>query len=255
MVKLEDIITGLSSLGVEEGDLLMVHSSLKSFGYVKGGAETVIQALLEVVGEKGTIVMPTHTECSPDNYDPKTTPCRTGIIPETFRKMRGVRRNLFSGCPACALGHLSSKIITEEKNISDWPYDSPYYKVCSLGGKVLLLGVDQGVNTAIHEAIRAAFREGVKLPCYRSLEMFGPPEDKIFLPLPKEYLDKRDEKGYLPDCPDGFNRFDRVFLEKGIMKIQKIGASTSRLIDGKRMLKLIKDILEKEPFFMIKKSN
>ena len=39
----------------------MVHTSLKRMGYVCGGAQTVIEARREVVGEKGTIMMPTQS--------------------------------------------------------------------------------------------------------------------------------------------------------------------------------------------------
>lgn len=57
MIK-QDIISGLLDLGLTSGDEIEVHSSLSSFGYVDGGAETVIFALKEVVGECGSIFMP-----------------------------------------------------------------------------------------------------------------------------------------------------------------------------------------------------
>lgn len=52
----EDIVVGLKQLGVEEKIDIAVHSSLSSLGYVKGGAETVIAVLKEVVGEDGSIL-------------------------------------------------------------------------------------------------------------------------------------------------------------------------------------------------------
>jgi len=56
-----DIINGLYDLGVQAGMTLEVHSSLSSFGYVDGGADTVIEALIAAVGDKGAIVMPSFT--------------------------------------------------------------------------------------------------------------------------------------------------------------------------------------------------
>ncbi len=47
----QDIINGLLDLGLKSSDEIEVHSSLSSFGYVEGGAETVISALKEAVGE------------------------------------------------------------------------------------------------------------------------------------------------------------------------------------------------------------
>ncbi|NOX44142.1 MAG: AAC(3) family N-acetyltransferase, partial [Caldiserica bacterium] len=61
VVTKDDIVRGLRELGLEVGAIVGVHSSLSSFGYVEGGADAVIDALLEVVGEEGTVVMPTHS--------------------------------------------------------------------------------------------------------------------------------------------------------------------------------------------------
>ena len=64
----EDIVKELRHVGLEKNDVVMVHTSLKNLGYVCGGAQTVIEALLEVVGEEGTIMMPTQ---SWRNLDPE----------------------------------------------------------------------------------------------------------------------------------------------------------------------------------------
>lgn len=45
----------------------MVHSSLRSIGYVLGGAQTVVGSLLKVLGPDGTLVMPAF---SPEVSDP-----------------------------------------------------------------------------------------------------------------------------------------------------------------------------------------
>ena len=50
-----------SQLGIKEGDTLLVHASLSSLGYVVGGAEALFLALRDVIGEQGTIVVPSQT--------------------------------------------------------------------------------------------------------------------------------------------------------------------------------------------------
>jgi hypothetical protein len=60
-VRKEDIKAGLTRLGLKKGDTVGVHSSLSSFGYVDGGADAVIDALLETVGPRGNVVMSTHS--------------------------------------------------------------------------------------------------------------------------------------------------------------------------------------------------
>ena len=64
-----DILSALEKVGVRPGQVIMVHTSLGSIGYVCGGAQTMIEALIEAVGKDGTIMMPTQ---SWKNLDPET---------------------------------------------------------------------------------------------------------------------------------------------------------------------------------------
>lgn len=61
LVTLKDIVAALKDIGVQKGQAIMVHTSLSSLGYVCGGAQSVIEALLECVGGEGTIMMPTQS--------------------------------------------------------------------------------------------------------------------------------------------------------------------------------------------------
>ena len=63
----QDILTALKKIGITAGQTIMVHTSLSSMGIVCGGAQSVIEALLESVGADGTILMPTQ---SWKNLDP-----------------------------------------------------------------------------------------------------------------------------------------------------------------------------------------
>lgn len=65
----DEIIQKLKEVGLKNGDTVMVHTSLGKMGYVCGGAQAVIEALMEVVGDSGTIMMPTQ---SWKNLDPET---------------------------------------------------------------------------------------------------------------------------------------------------------------------------------------
>ena len=57
----EVLINKFSQLGIKQGDILLIHASLSSLGYVVGGAEALFWALREVVGNEGTIVVPSQT--------------------------------------------------------------------------------------------------------------------------------------------------------------------------------------------------
>ena len=65
----QELINDFIKIGLEKGDVVIVHTSLKKIGYVCGGAQTVIEALIDVVGLEGTIMMPTQ---SWKNLDPET---------------------------------------------------------------------------------------------------------------------------------------------------------------------------------------
>ena len=98
-VQKDDIKRGLAQLGIKPGDMIMVHSSLKSLGYIPGGAPTVIEALQETVGEDGILAMPALVACADGGsrppFNPATSPIESwvGTIPETFRKSPGVLRS------------------------------------------------------------------------------------------------------------------------------------------------------------------
>ena len=50
MVTRKDVFNTLRELGVKDGDILLFHSSLKSFGQVENGADTVIDGALDAAG-------------------------------------------------------------------------------------------------------------------------------------------------------------------------------------------------------------
>lgn len=57
----KDIVNALQQLGIKSGQNIIVHTSMKSFGFVCGGPQIIIEALIELVGKDGTIIMPTQT--------------------------------------------------------------------------------------------------------------------------------------------------------------------------------------------------
>ncbi|HRX43385.1 MAG TPA: AAC(3) family N-acetyltransferase [Clostridia bacterium] len=172
-VTIEGIKRDLRRLGISEGQVLVVHSSLSSMGWVCGGAQVVIEALLEVLGDEGTLVMPAHSGdwTDPANWSnppvPKewipvirenmpafnrcTTPTRgMGRIAETFRNHPGTLRSDHPVVSFCANGK-HSEYITKEHPLEDhFGMKSPLGKLYNLGAKILLLGVTYDNCTAFH---------------------------------------------------------------------------------------------------------
>jgi len=139
----EDIIHNkLINMGVADGDVVMVHSSFKSFGYVEGGPEAVIRALLRAVGSAGTIVMPTFNFdfCKGKAYDCNNTKSNMGILTEIVRDMDQSRRINHPIYSFSAIGHLAHEL-SEINNISAYGDDSMFAKLVDIGGKILILGL------------------------------------------------------------------------------------------------------------------
>ncbi len=171
----EDIVKAFRNVGLKKDDVVMVHTSLKSMGYVCGGAQTVIEALIEVVGENGTIMMPTqswknldpttgvHWEIDEsqwqiirDNwpaYDKNITPTNTmGAVAEMFRQWDGSVRSDHPARSVCAWGKYAD-YLTKNHDLSNIFGDgSPLSRLYDLNGKVLLIGVGYDKNTSIHLA-------------------------------------------------------------------------------------------------------
>ncbi len=158
----------LAGLGVGEGNVLLVHSSLSAIGWITGGGETLIRALLVAVGESGTLVMPAHSGALSDPglwenppvplswhesirkemppFDNALTPTRgIGTVPELFRS----RHPMDS---FCAYGSEAGRICGTQVLENGLGEGSPLARIYELGGRILLIGCGHDSNTSLHLA-------------------------------------------------------------------------------------------------------
>lgn len=165
----------LRALGLESGDVVLVHSSLRSLGWVCGGAVAVVQALLDALGPDGTLVVPTQTMGNSDPklwsrppvpeswwpvirdtmpaFDPRITPAeKLGVIPETVRTWPGAVRSNHPHASFAALGSAAADLMAEHRLDSHLGEFSPLAALERAGAKVLLLGVGFESCTAFHLA-------------------------------------------------------------------------------------------------------
>lgn len=170
---IDSIYLDLKGLGIIKGDILLVHSSLSSLGWVCGGAQSVITALLNAVGDEGTLVMPAHSgdwsdpagwgnppvpcewiQIIYDNmpaYRPEVTPTRgMGRIAELFRTFPDTLRSDNPLLSFCANGRLAKHITSNHPLTPQLGIGSPLDKLYRLNAKVLLLGAGYDSCTSFH---------------------------------------------------------------------------------------------------------
>jgi len=171
----ERLASELRSVGVGEGDSILLHSSMRSLGWVCGGPVAVVLALLDAVGPKGTIVVPSQT---PDNrdpacwthrsvppewwptirehlpaFDPHASPCREmGLIAETVRTWPGASRSGHPQTSFAAVGARAGEITAVHDLTSELGEASPLAALEAIEGRSLLLGVGYDRCTAFHLA-------------------------------------------------------------------------------------------------------
>lgn len=113
------VLDALQAAGLGPGDTVFFQSAMSSLGEIVGGAETVIDALDEVVGEYGLIVMPAFPISgtafeylsSDPLFDVRATPSTMGSITERFRKRPGTVRSLHPTHSVSARGEGAEEII------------------------------------------------------------------------------------------------------------------------------------------------
>ena len=174
-VTVDSLASDLESLGVIPGQTILVHGSLSSLGWVCGGPPAVVDALTEVIGEDGTIVMPTHSPGNrdpsnmdhppvPDSwydtirdamppYRPDATPTQgMGAIAECFRSYPGVHRSAHPQHSFAAWGDDAEFVTSDHAFDESLGPDSPLARVYDLDGDILFLGTTHATNTSLHLA-------------------------------------------------------------------------------------------------------
>ncbi|MHA6531738.1 AAC(3) family N-acetyltransferase [Paenibacillus sp. BAC0078] len=171
----EDLVTQFRSCGLTQGQHIFVHTSLSKLGFVVGGPETFIRSLLEIVGEEGTLMMPSQTWKNLDPstgvhweapaewwpvirehwpaYDKDITPAiGMGAVAEMFRKWPGAVRSDHPARSIAAVGKYAEYLMKNHDLSSIFGQGSPLDKLYHLNGHVLLVGVGYDKNTSLHLA-------------------------------------------------------------------------------------------------------
>jgi aminoglycoside 3-N-acetyltransferase len=170
-----EMISAFGALGLADQPVI-AHASLKKLGFINGGPEAILNAML---ASFGALVMPTHTyktmvtpKVGPPNngirYDEETDTRKVavepfhpnmpadkmmGILPETLRKHPSATR---SSHPILSFAGIRADAALATQTLFD-PL-APIGGLAEQDGWAVLIGVDHTVNTSIHYAEKLAGR-------------------------------------------------------------------------------------------------
>ncbi len=243
------LMNEFKEIGINEGDTLLVHSSMSKIGYLEHGPITFINAIINVIGPEGNLLMPS----SPNDelqvnyikksipFDVKSTPSKLGTITEEFRKFPGVIRSMNPLEPVCAWGK-DAVYLTEGHFNEVTPYtkNSPFRRIIEKNGKILYVGVTlENAGTSLH-----TLEDEVDF----KYDVYSP---EIFEVDVIDYKDKTIQVKTKAHNP-AFSRIRKcdelipLFLNENVCVKKKIGKSNCLVFDAKRMFdSMVKNYHEK----------
>jgi aminoglycoside 3-N-acetyltransferase len=237
------LISEFKLLGIQPGDTLFVHSSYSSLSQTPGGMEngpqTVIDALLSILGENGTLIMPTfnYDFLRGEKWDIRSTPSQMGILTELVRKDPGAKRMFHPIYSVAAIGRLADEIETVRSD--DCFGDTTIFKkLRDWNAKIVVIGLPYSKSfTFLHHCEQMANVD------YRYLKEFsGTAIDQAGIPHEMNItMFVRDvDKGVVLD----FEPIGKILDDK-VAKIRQIGLSTVRLLDVNQSYEVSVDAIQK----------
>ena len=234
----QDIVFALKLGGIKEGDIVLMHSALSSIGQVEGGADTVIDAVLEAVGESGTFAVSTMAFNHP--FDAENDRSTVGIISETHRLRKNSIRSLRPVHGINAIGAQAEELTRDhDKCETNCGCGSPYLKLKEMGGKIIMLGVDMNRNTTLHaieDIMDSVYLENRVIPAPKYVENY---EGKTM-----------EMNKFCPGHRD-FLSFTPVLRREGALIETCVGNAAAKIIDAKKMFELGEKILSEKPLFFM----
>jgi aminoglycoside 3-N-acetyltransferase len=237
----QNLIDGFRRLGLRPGMRLIVHASLRSFGRVEGGAQTVIVALQELITPAGTLMMPSFNHGSifesggSGVYDPLNSPTTNGAIPQLFWQSPDVFRSLNpTHAFACWGDHARQYLENHHRTLTLGP-NSPLGLLARDGGYGLLLGVGYEANTLHHVA---EYVNGAPCLGYRS---------RVYpVKLPDGGIVEGRTWSYRSaKCPiNDTARYAQLMKDKGLERTTTIGNSLITLFKLQECQDLILELLK-----------
>ena len=245
MLTQHQLVENFRALGVEAGDTLLAHSSYKSFGGVDGGPQTVIDALLEVLGEEGTLVMPTFNFdfCKGEPWDVRETPSHMGAITNMVRTDPRAKRVFHPIYSFAVIG----KYAEEFGNLrykSAYAKDSAFGKLRELDGKIMVVGLAYNDSMTFFHHVEEM--EGVDYRYLKSFTGMTTDADGNTVEDTYQMLVRDIDKGvHTMVDPMG-----KLMEEAGVIQSRQIGEADVRLMKANEVYEFTVKEMKRDPFLL-----
>lgn len=241
MYNKQDLLHHLEQLKIDQKGTLLVHSSMKSIGQVEGGADTVLDCLLEYMKD-GLLVFPTHTWSYINADHPKfsvnDSPSMVGILTELFRNRPGVVRSWHPTHSVAALGKGAEDFVKDnEKFDTPCARGSSWGKLFDQKATILLIGVDLRRCTYIHSV-----EEWLDIP-----DRLTDEHEQLYTITPDGTEIPVQQRRHINHTSEKYGRVEDVFLENEAMYIGKFGDAEVRVCDAAKMADLLIPLLKEKP--------
>ncbi|MEI5100183.1 aminoglycoside 3-N-acetyltransferase [Streptomyces sp. PmtG] len=245
----------LRALGLGDGEVVMFHTRMSAIGYVAGGPQTLIGALSDVVGERGTLMVTCGWNDAPPYefstdwpqewqdavraehpaYDPDLSEADhgNGRLPEALRRWPGAVRSRHPDASFAALGAHADELMADHPWDDPHGPDSPLARLVDRGGRVLLLGAPLDSLTLLHHAEALADAPGKRFVDYEQPVLEG--GERVW----RRFHDIDSSDGafdYSPVVPEGvwpFEVIGRELLATGKGLRGSVGAAESHLFEAR----------------------
>ena len=246
------ITRDLQSLGVREGGVLLVHSSLRSLGLpadlpASGRGEIIVQGLLQALGPAGTLLLPALSYetvgAHQPLFDARSTPACIGALPEFFRCRPGTLRSIHPTHSVCGVGARAEALLADHIH-STTPVGphSPFARLPEVGGQVLFLGSGLRPNTSMHGV------EELVEPEY----LYGPEVDYRVIQADGAERAMRVRSHNFKGWEQRYDRLEDV-MERGLRKGNVLAADCF-LLEASEMWDAALSVLRKDPLYFVDRS-
>jgi aminoglycoside 3-N-acetyltransferase len=237
-----ELLADLRALGVTSGARIVVHASLRSLGWVIGGADAVVDALEAAVTERGLLLMPTFNHGAPfarggpGVYDPECTPSASGAVSDAFWRRPEVSRSLHPTHSFAAFGRGARELLEGHELGSTLGPSSPLGRLADLGGSILHLGTTHRVSSAKHLAETLH-----EVPCLEE------GRDLFPVRLPSGVLRSLPSWRYRSrPCPltESGEHIASALERRGLQRLGRVGAARASLVSLAACVAAVSELLE-----------